>query len=136
VVLGVGTDVLTVQRMRDVLDTDDGSFVAKVFTATEREEAASRADPMLYFVTRFAGKEAVFKCLGTGEDVRLNEIEIRAADTGQPFVALSGGALRIASALGIRSWCLSLSSESDVAVAFAVAQSESPNRREREDGTA
>ncbi|MDF1552270.1 MAG: 4'-phosphopantetheinyl transferase superfamily protein [Deferrisomatales bacterium] len=129
--LGVGTDVLKVQRMRDVLETDDGSFVAKVFTAAERAEAAERSDPALYFATRFAAKEAVFKCLGTDEDLRLNEIEIRAAETRQPFVTLSGDALRIASARGVRSWCLSLSSELEVAVAFAVAQSDSTNGRER-----
>jgi phosphopantetheine--protein transferase-like protein len=123
----VGTDVLNVQRMRDALEADDGSFVRKVFTEAERAGAAERPDPALFFATRFAGKEAVFKCLGTGEDVRLNEIEISVSETGQPFVTLAGEALRLASGRGVQSWCLSLSSDSDVAVAFAVAQSESAN---------
>ena len=133
-VLGIGSDVINVQRMRDVLDTDAGSFVAKVFTAAERVEAAKRPDPALYFAARFAAKEAVFKCFGTGEDVRLNGIESHAAETGQPLVTLSGDALRIASERGVRGWRLSLSSESEVAVAFAVALSESWNGREKGNG--
>lgn len=123
-VLGIGTDVLRVERLRDALAADDGSFVRKVFTEAERAGAAERPDPALFLAARFAAKEAVFKCLGTGEDVRLNEIEIRVAETGQPFVVLTGGALRLAQARGVESWCLSLSNDSDVAVAFALAQSE------------
>lgn len=123
-VLGVGVDLLSVQRMRGVLATDEGTFVSKVFTAGERAEADKQPDSALFLATRFAAKEAVFKCFGTGEDVRLDQIEILGSETGQPQVSLSAGAKELAARLGIQGWYLSLSNDRELAIAFAAAQGE------------
>ena len=56
------------------------------------------------------------------DDVRLDEIEILAADTGQPRVTLSGKILDLAAQKGIRSIQVSLSYETEYAVAFALAE--------------
>jgi phosphopantetheine--protein transferase-like protein len=122
-VIGIGTDILSVQRIRNGLGSGGGAFVRKSFTEKEREEALTRADPALFFATRFAGKEAVFKCLGVdGAGIHLNEIEILGADTGQPLVTLAGNVLDIASKKGIREIRVSLSYENEYAVAFALAE--------------
>jgi phosphopantetheine--protein transferase-like protein len=121
-VVGIGTDILKIQRIRDGLLGGE-SFLNKSFTEKERAQARKRPDPALFFATRFAGKEAVFKCFGVdGGDVRLNEIEILGTDTGQPQVTLLGKALDIAAQKGIRNIRVSLSYESDYAVAFALAE--------------
>ena len=75
-ILGVGTDILRMQRMRDILDSESESFVRKVYTERERKQAGDGPDPESYFATRFSGKEAVFKCFGIHGNVRLSEIEI------------------------------------------------------------
>lgn len=121
-VIGVGTDILSMQRMRDTLEGDRGSFVKRVYTAREQEESVLRPDPAVYFATRFAGKEAVFKCFGIDGNIRLNEIEILGSETEQPRVVLLGRVREIAERKGVRDVQISLAYETDYAVAFAVAQ--------------
>jgi len=121
-VVGIGTDILKIQRIRDGL-VGGGSFLSKSFTEKEQDQARQRPDPALFFATRFAGKEAVFKCFGVdGGDIRLNEIEILGTDTGQPQVSLLGRVLDIAAQRGIRNIRVSLSYDSEYAVAFALAE--------------
>ena len=121
-VLGIGIDILQIQRIRDILEGDSDSFVNKGFTIKEREQASDRPDPVSYFAMRFAGKEAVFKCFGIHGNIRLSEIEILDAETGQPQVTLLGKFREIAAEKGVRDVQISLSYENEYAVAFAVAQ--------------
>jgi holo-[acyl-carrier protein] synthase len=122
-ILGVGIDILNIERMRGVLESDSGSFITKVFTKKERGQVSDHPDPVAYFATRFAGKEAVFKCFGIdGSGIRLSEIEIRGAETEQPQVRLLGTLSEMAAAKGIKDIQISLSYDTDYAVAFAIAQ--------------
>jgi holo-[acyl-carrier protein] synthase len=121
-VIGVGTDILSMQRFRDVLDTDGDSFVHRIFTEAERRQASESLDETAFLATRFSGKEAVFKCFGIHGNVRLSEIEILDGETGQPHVTLSGRLKGIAADKGVRNVQISLSYENDYAIAFAVAQ--------------
>ena len=118
----MGTDILNMQRLHDILGAESDSFARRVFTDREREQAAESPDPVSYYATRFSGKEAVFKCFGIHGNVRLSEIEILDGETGQPYVTLSGKLSGIAAGKGIRSVLISLSCENEYAVAFAVAQ--------------
>ena len=121
-VLGIGIDILNIQRMRGVLESDSGSFITKVFTEKEREQVSDHPDPVAYFASRFAGKEAVFKCFGIdGSGIHLNEIEIRGAETEQPQVRLLGKFREIAKEKGVKDIQISLSYDTDYAVAFAIA---------------
>jgi holo-[acyl-carrier protein] synthase len=121
-VIGVGTDILGIERLHDILDEGKGGFVDKVFTEKERAQAEESGDALSYFATRFAGKEAVFKCFNIHGDVRLSEIEIIDGETGQPHVTLLGRFLEIAREKGVRDVLVSLSYENDYAIAFAIAQ--------------
>ena len=118
----MGTDILNMQRLHDILEAESDSFARRVFTDREREQAAESPDPLSYYATRFSGKEAVFKCFGIHGNVRLSEIEILDGETGQPYVTLSGRLGGIAADRGIRSVLISLSCENEYAVAFALAQ--------------
>ena len=74
---GIGTDILQIQRVRDIIDVSESSFVKKVYSRKEQEQVKMRTDSVLYYAMRFAGKEAVIKCFGDAADeVYLNEIEI------------------------------------------------------------
>ena len=118
---GVGTDILSVSRMGNLPEED--AFVRKTFTEKERREIFARREPQMGLCTRFAGKEAVFKALRIDSDTaRLNEIEILAEETGAPFVTLHGRLAERAAEMGIRTVHLSLSWETDYALAFAVAE--------------
>jgi phosphopantetheine--protein transferase-like protein len=122
-VIGIGTDILKIQRIRDGLGRGAESFLKKSFTSREREQATKRSDPALFYATRFAGKEAVFKCFGvSGDGIRLNDIEILGAETGAPEVALFGHTREIARQKGISNIRISLSYDGEYAVAFALAE--------------
>jgi len=122
-VLGIGTDILSIQRIRNILEGDSEAFVQQSFTIKEKEEASGRPAPVLYYATRFAGKEAVFKCFGIdGNEIRLTEIEILGSETEQPQVTLLGKIKEIAVNKGVKDVRISLSYETEYAVAFAVAQ--------------
>ncbi|MCL2376469.1 MAG: holo-ACP synthase [Defluviitaleaceae bacterium] len=121
-VLGVGVDILLIDRIgRASVDLSD-PFIRKTFTQAEREQAVKRDDPTQYFATRFAGKEAVYKSLGI--DVSrgaLCEIEILNDEKGAPSVILHGELLEIAKEKGISRVMISLSYDTDYAIAYATA---------------
>ena len=122
-ILGIGTDILSLTHMGRVLANDAEVFLSRTFTEWERVQAAERPDPVAYYATRFAAKEAVFKSLNLPSDhVRLTEIEIGSTETGRPTVTLSGALAQAATAGGIREVLLSLSWDDGWAVAYAVAQ--------------
>lgn len=122
-VLGIGTDILKIQRIRVLQELNTDPFIRRTYTEKERQEALERPDPTLYYATRFAGKEAVFKCLGIhADDIRPNEVEILGSETGEPQVVLLGQAYEIARSKQIKSVKISISYDTDYAVAFAMAQ--------------
>ncbi len=122
---GVGTDILAIARFGAPEENDP--FIRRSFTESERAQAAQRAVPNRYYCTRFAGKEAVFKALGMDPDAaRLDEIEILADGFGAPHVRLYGRMADFAEKAGITAIHVSLSWETDYAVAFAVAERKDP----------
>ena len=77
-----------------------------------------------YYAGRWAAKEAVAKALGTGIGAECGwlDMEILPDRLGRPRLALDGPAARTARRLGADSWHLSISHESAIAAACAVAE--------------
>ena len=119
----VGVDILNISRIRALEGAWDDPFFTKTFTPAERAYCLSSAKPVLAFAEAFAAKEAVFKSLGmSGNDVRLDQIEIRRNEIGQPVVTLLPPLSEKAAAAGIARIHLSLSSETELVAAFAVSE--------------
>ncbi|MFV0439591.1 MAG: holo-ACP synthase [Desulfopila sp.] len=128
-IYGVGADLLDISRMSALNGNYADPFFVRTFTSGERDQAASRTDPDAYFATRFAGKEAVFKCLRIdGDLVRLGDIEIITDTFGVPRVKLNGMLQLVAQRKGIQSIHLSLSWDGQYALAFALAVMSSTTR--------
>ena len=114
----VGVDVLRIDRMRV---QSEPAVLAKMFTQRELDAGSSRDDSAAYLAKVFCGKEAVFKCLGMSAD-RLRswtEIEVFDGELGRPAVCLHGEPAALAEVLGCGSVDLSLSYDTDYAVAVA-----------------
>ncbi len=121
-IFGIGTDILRIERIRAACADPQDPFLVRTFTEAERKAAAERALPLYFYATRFAGKEAVFKALRISPDeVDLSEIEILCDENGAPFVTLHGKLRNFARERGI-GLHISLSYESEEALAFAVAE--------------
>lgn len=121
--IGLGVDLVKIPRIAEAIERSKDVFLNKVFTKREIEKA-SQGDRTAYFATRFAGKEAVLKalCVGWSHGVRGTEIEIDNGKFGEPVVKLSGRVRDIATQKGIEKILLSLSYDSDYAVAVAVLE--------------
>ena len=126
-IIATGVDTTDIERIRRLTADPEGRFALRVFTARERDLMADRQDPAPGYAGRFAAKEAVMKCLGTGwaEGVGFGDIEIGRLDSGAPTVVLSGEAAARAETLGIATIHVSISHGPRDAVAFAVAESAS-----------
>ena len=94
-ILGLGSDLCNIERIRASLDRFGERFEARVFTDVERAKAARR--PFTKSGTlakRFAAKEAFSKAVGTGfrAGVFMRDIGVVNAPSGAPTLALTGGA--------------------------------------------
>jgi holo-[acyl-carrier protein] synthase len=117
--LAVGIDLIEVERVRRSLDRFGDRFLARIYTKQERRYCDGQAERL---AARFALKEAVGKALGTGiGDVSWREIEVLNDDNGRPNLILHGSAQRVATALGLLHWSISLSHNRTQAVGMVVA---------------
>ena len=97
-IIGIGTDLVEVDRVRQLLERHPERAAQKLFTTAEREHCAGAGNPAESFAARFAAKEAVFKALGTGwtGGAAWQEVEVLADPAGAPRLTLHGETLRIA----------------------------------------
>ncbi|HZX61488.1 MAG TPA: holo-ACP synthase [Candidatus Methylomirabilis sp.] len=122
-IVGVGTDLVSIPRMRAALARHRDRLCRRLYTAEERAEGEARPVPEVHFASRFAAKEAVLKALGTGwgRKIAWREIEVIGPRGKVPEVRLSGRARLAAEERGVRRLHLSLSHDGDYAVAVVVA---------------
>jgi holo-[acyl-carrier protein] synthase len=113
----VGIDIIKVDRIRASIERFGERFAKRVLTAHEQRYVRMRPET---FAGRWAAKEAVSKVLGLGvRGIGWREIEIERLPTGQPAVRLHGRAAARAQQLGMDRVAVSISHESEYAVAIA-----------------
>jgi holo-[acyl-carrier protein] synthase len=121
-ILGIGVDVVDVQRMKDVLEKQGKVFLDKVFSDMEVTYCKTRKKPYIHFGARFAAKEAVAKAMRTGWSGAFHwrDIEVVNDQSGAPHILLSRD---VAKALDQCTVHLSLSHTDNTIVAFVVLES-------------
>lgn len=122
-IVGIGLDVIEIERVRRLLSLYGERFVARTLTPGER--AGLHGDPAAYVAARLAGKEAAFKALGTGwgQGVTWKQVEILRDVSGAPRLHLHGvAARRIQSRAPLRAH-VSLTHERTQAAAVVVLES-------------
>ena len=125
-IVGLGTDLVALDRIRRALARHGDRFLERVLTAGERTAGNQRPDPALFVASRFAAKEAAAKALGTGFQggVRLTDLEVVRSRGQAPELHLHGAAARHAANLGVVRQHLSLSDEGGFALATVVLEGE------------
>lgn len=118
-ILGIGVDIVEVERIRRAVERHGGAFVRRVFTPDEAAYCRRSPHPEQRFSTRFAAKEAALKALGTGwsQGLQFVEVEVLNNDLGAPSIVLHGKALERAESVGVERILVSLSHHHDFAVA-------------------
>jgi holo-[acyl-carrier protein] synthase len=94
-IIGLGSDIVDVRRIKAVLDRHGERFLERVFTPAERAKADRRARRAETYAKRFAAKEACAKALGTGlaAGVFWRDMGVVNLPSGRPTLELTGGAL-------------------------------------------
>ncbi len=89
-VLGLGTDILEVNRIKEGYEKFGERYLVKLFTPAEIKYCLSKAEPELHLTGRFVAKEAVVKALSHvyNGPFAWTEIEIRNEKSGIPKVFL------------------------------------------------
>lgn len=121
--LRVGTDLASVDAVRDSVETHGEHYLERIYT--ERELADCSTGTSLdheRLAARFAAKEATLKVLRPDEQgIPWNTIEVFRHPSGWVDLRLSGPAAELAAAAGISELALSIAHEHGFATAVVVA---------------
>lgn len=115
-ILGVGTDIVEVERIKDVFDRQP-AFAQRVFTQAELDYCLGKESRYLHLAARFAAKEAVAKALG--RSFSWQDVEIVSGAEGKPGVVLHGKAKGVARDAGVH---ISISHTKNYATAVAIVE--------------
>lgn len=120
-ILGIGTDIVSVNRVREVFN--EKVKVERFFSVNER--LINRDNSINYekIAGRFAAKEALVKAMGTGfTKITLKDIEILNEESGRPYFSSKTKKLiedRLQCNIRIH---ISLSHERDFAIAYCILE--------------
>ncbi|PYO75623.1 MAG: holo-ACP synthase [Gemmatimonadetes bacterium] len=123
-ILGIGVDIVAIERISRSLAEGDVTLEEQVFTEAERAACADRADRARALAARFAAKEAGLKALGTGwaQGLSFQQVEVVDGEGGRPELRLTGAAAERARALGVGHMHVSLTHDLAVAAAVVVLE--------------
>ena len=124
-IYGLGTDIVNIDRVKRILSKNRDGFVKRVLSEHEQALFANKADSTAYFAKRFAAKEAFAKALGTGigRVVGFQDLTVRNNENGKPHFIPSEKLRLYLLEKGINQAHLSISDESQNAVAFVILES-------------
>lgn len=107
-IIGCGIDIVKVSRFKDAKD----SFLKRVFSALEIENAKEIKEKENYFAKRFAAKEALYKAYNNKIDFK--DISVLNDSNGRPYFDISFDNMKIH---------LSLSDEKEYVIASVIVES-------------
>jgi len=91
-VIGIGIDIIEIERIKRSVDTYGDSFLNKIFTQNELDYCLSKHNKYQHLAARFAAKEAIYKAMASSweKDTTWKSIEITNESNGLPVVKLFG----------------------------------------------
>lgn len=124
-IIGVGLDVCSIERMRRALERHGDRFFARICSEKERADLVGR-DPATALAGRFAAKEAFAKALDGAPGVGWHDVEVRRMDSGRPRLELQGNALVLATKAGVQRWHITITHDAGIAAAVVILEGELP----------
>lgn len=124
-IVGVGTDIIEIARLRSSIERYGSHFLDHVYTQEEQAAANAKGENRFaFYAGRWAAKEAISKALGTGFTAKCQwtGICVLNDEAGKPAVTLSGVTAETAANLGIKTIHISISHEKAYACATAIAE--------------
>lgn len=128
-IIGIGTDIVNIKRIENILNIYGNKFINRIFTKEEIKYCTNHLNSANFFAKRFAAKEAVLKALGTGlsKGISFSDIEIKKDYNKKPIVSLNSKAMVILNNKGYNhsdiNILLSLSDDYPYALAYVIIES-------------
>ena len=98
-VIGLGTDIVNINRIKKIYSKYGNLFLDKILTETEKknERNTPKLKKVATIAKRFAAKEAISKAIGHGfsKGIHFKNIEIYNDKNGKPCANISGKAKTI-----------------------------------------
>jgi holo-[acyl-carrier protein] synthase len=124
-IVGLGTDIVEVVRIKETYDRLGDKFASRILTPDEMLEFSSSQRKITFLAKRFCIKEAAAKALGTGigRGVSWHHLWLEHNEQGAPKLLLKEGALERLQLLGGEFVHVSVSDERDYATATVILES-------------
>lgn len=123
-IVGIGTDVVSIDRIEKTLERFGERFVNRVLTPQERVRYAKTLAKGSHLAKRWAAKEAFAKAIGTGIHAPFtwHSITVGRDRRGKPGIVPSTEMQKHLDAIGVTAAHISLTDDAGVAVAFVVLE--------------
>lgn len=94
-IIGIGNDLIDIQRIEKTLERFGERFINRLYTDIEKKKSERRMQRAASYAKRFAAKEACSKALGTGlrQGVFWRDMGVINLPSGKPTMLLTNGAL-------------------------------------------
>ena len=92
-IIGIGTDILNLERLKKIINKHDQKFIDRIYGKNEIQISKKKSDNSInFFGKRFSAKEATWKALSPirGEGLLFREIEVLNDINGKPYLFFSG----------------------------------------------
>jgi holo-[acyl-carrier protein] synthase len=125
VIVGLGVDIVEIDRMRRMLETQGDPLIRRLFTDGEAQYALAHVEPAMHLAARVAAKEAAYKALSGNHLARAvgwREIEVCLREDGAPYLMLHGRARERSAELRVARTLVSLTHSKTAAVAVVVLE--------------
>ena len=91
-IYGIGTDILDINRIKEVITKYENKFLLRFFSSDEIKESKNKINKNLFFAERFAAKEAFWKAVSPSKNefIKFKEIEVLYHLKNIPVINLLG----------------------------------------------
>ena len=120
----VGIDVCSIERMRKAITRSGDRFAERILSPRERTDFPK--DVATFVAGRFAAKEAFSKCLDGARGVRWHDVEVLRAPSGRPIIELRDTAIAAMNAAGADTCHVSITHDAGLAAAVVVLERRNP----------
>jgi holo-[acyl-carrier protein] synthase len=123
-IVGIGTDVVSIERIERTLERFGDRFVQRVLTPAERVRYEKTRAKASHLAKRWAAKEAFSKAIGTGIHAPFTwqSITVGRDARGKPGIIPDARMQTHLAGLGVTAAHISLTDDAGVAVAFVVLE--------------
>ena len=123
-IIGIGIDIVQLERIRKTIERYGNRFKNRIFTEKEQLYCSGKNSSIESYAARFAVKEAAFKALGKGWDQcgGFRSVEVVSDEHNQPRILFYGKAREFAINANVKKSFVSMTHDADISAAIVVLE--------------